>query len=423
MSGRKIFVGSLPDGVSEATLRSTFQSYGQIEDTYIKQGCEPGRQWAFITFATAEQAMSAKEQCDRALTFPGMDRPCDVMVARNQGMYGQPSEGGGGGGSWHQQQAAPAAAEGPRKIFVGSLPDGTTAEQLQIEFCKYGVITDTYLKEGCEPGRQWAFVTFSSGHEAQLAKVSTDRLLFMPGAARPCEVTLARNQGMYGQGQESAQPVQQVAAPVQAAPGPRKIFVGSLPDGCSEQVLRAEFSSFGHITEVFLKPGCEPGRQWAFVTFAAPEQAAHAKEATDRILFLPGAQKACEVMLAKNQGMYGQDTSGGKGGGGGGHYSQPAGPQVVPPTMGGYGGKNGGGYGKDGGGYGKAPAGQAPAGQPPPPTTPPPAHLTPWRCYHTAAGLPYYHNHSTGVTQWETPPEFQVATTQKGSGKARYSAY
>jgi RNA recognition motif-containing protein len=420
MSGRKIFVGSLPDGVSEATLRSTFQQYGQIEDTFIKQGCEPGRQWAFITFATAEQAMSAKDQCDRALTFPGMDRPCDVMVARNQGMYGQSSDGGGGGGSWPPQQAAPPASEGPRKIFVGSLPDNVTAEQLQMEFSKYGVITDTYIKEGCEPGRQWAFVTFSSGHEAQLAKVSTDRLLFMPGAGRPCEVTLARNQGMYGQaGQEPAQPVQQAVSPVQVAPGPKKIFVGSLPDGCSEQVLRAEFSSFGHITDVYLKQGCEPGRQWAFVTFAAPEQAAHAKEATDRILFLPGAQKACEVMLAKNQGMYGQDSM--KGGGGGPH-PQAGGPHVVPPTMGGYGGKNGGGgYGKDGGGYGKAPS-----GQPPPPTTPPPAHLTPWRCYQTAAGLPYYHNHSTGVTQWETPPEFQVADGSgkgKGSGKARYSAY
>lgn len=414
MSGRKIFVGSLPDGVSEATLRSTFQQFGLIEDTYIKQGCEPGRQWAFITFATAEQAMSAKEQCDRALTFPGMDRPCDVMVARNQGMYGQ-NDGGGGGGSWSPQQAAPPASEGPKKIFVGSLPDNVTAEQLQMEFCKYGVITDTYIKEGCEPGRQWSFVTFSSGQEAQLAKVSTDRVLFMPGAARPCEVTLARNQGMYGQGgQDSAQPVQQAVAPVQVAAGPKKIFVGSLPDNCSEQVLRAEFSSFGHITDVFLKTGCEPGRQWGFVTFAASEQAAHAKEATDRILFLPGAQKACEVMLAKNQGMYGQDNM--KGGGGGPHQ-QASGPQVVPPTMGGYGGKNGGGYGKDGGGYGKAPA-----GQPPPPTTPPPSHLTPWRNYHTAAGLPYYHNHSTGATQWETPPEFQVAS-QKGSGKGRYSAY
>ena len=35
-------------------------------------------------------------------------------------------------------------------------------------------------------------------------------------------------------------------------------------------------------------------------------EAKRAKEATDKILQLPGASKPCEVMLAKNQGMYGQ---------------------------------------------------------------------------------------------------------------------
>jgi len=28
--------------------------------------------------------------------------------------------------------------------------------------------------------------------------------------------------------------------------------------------------------------------------------------------------------------------------------------------------------------------------------------------YKTAAGLPYYHNNSTGVTTWECPPDLQV---------------
>ncbi|CAK0808414.1 unnamed protein product [Prorocentrum cordatum] len=208
MSGRKIFVGSLPDGVSEATLRSTFQSYGQIEDgtdTYIKQGCEPGRQWAFITFATAEQAMSAKEQCDRALTFPGMDRPCDVMVARTESGDVWPALRR----RWRRWILAPATGRacggrGPqedlRGVAAGRHDGGAAADRVLQVWRDHRHVPQG--GPGCEPGRQWAFVTFSSGHEAQLAKVSTDRLLFMPGAARPCEVTLARNQGMYGQGQE-----------------------------------------------------------------------------------------------------------------------------------------------------------------------------------------------------------------------------
>lgn len=357
---RKVFVGSLPNGVSDITLRATFQQYGQIEDVFVKQGCEPGRQWAFVTFATPEQAQFAKESCDRVLTFPGMDRPCDVMVAKNQGMFGQT-------GSESASAPAPMAAEGPKKIFVGGLPDGIVDSQLRTEFSRYGQVVDTFVKQGCEPGRQWAFVSFSSHQEAQLAKVSTDRILVMPGSSRACEVTLARNQGQFGQDPVTA------AAPAAAAPlgvgsGPRKIFVGSLPDNISEAILRSEFDRFGQVIDIFLKTGCEPGRQWAFVTYASPEQANLAKESTDRILVLPGSDRTCEVMLARNQGLNGTDPMG----------------------------------------RGKL----ADAAQPPPPATPAPMHLmSPWRCYQTEAGLPYYHNHLTGVTQWERPPEFQVAAT------------
>merc|ERR1719401_496639 len=34
-------------------------------------------------------AQLAKDATDRILQFPGTDRPCDVMVAKNQGMFGQ----------------------------------------------------------------------------------------------------------------------------------------------------------------------------------------------------------------------------------------------------------------------------------------------------------------------------------------------
>jgi len=380
MAPRKVFVGSLPNGISDITLRATFQQYGQIEDVFVKQGCEAGRQWAFITYATPEQAQFAKESCDRILTFPGMDRPCDVMVAKNQGMFGQqsldqPSQGAFGQQTMDQSGMVAAGGDGPKKIFVGSLPDGITDSQLRTEFSRYGQVVDTFVKQGCEPGRQWAFVTFSTSQEAQLAKVSTDRILVMPGSSRACEVTLARNQGPFGQDPlNQPQPYsgggfqdQMAPAPVSGG-GPRKIFVGSLPDNISETVLRSEFERFGQVVDVFLKTGCEPGRQWAFVTYASPEQATLAKESTDRILVLPGADRTCEVMLARNQGLNGTE----------------------PMTRGGGGGK-------------------IPASQPPPPSTPAPMHLmSPWRCYQTEAGLPYYHNHLTGATQWERPAEFQA---------------
>mmetsp|Transcript_97297 Transcript_97297/g.303007 ORF Transcript_97297/g.303007 Transcript_97297/m.303007 type:complete len:394 (+) Transcript_97297:59-1240(+) len=393
MAARKVFVGSLPNGVSDVTLRATFQQYGQVEDVYVKQGCEPGRQWAFITFASPDQAQFAKESCDRILTFPGMDRPCDVIFAKNQGMFGQQSMDHGAAAG----PAAPSGAvEGPKKIFVGSLPDGITDSQLRTEFSRYGQVVDTYVKQGCESGRQWAFVTFGTSQEAQMAKVSTDRILVMPGSSRACEVTLARNQGQFGQdtlsGQGGMHPqaaMIQMAAPAQVSQGPRKIFVGSLSDNISETILRSEFERFGQIVDVFLKTGCEPGRQWAFITYASPDQASLAKESTDRVLVLPGSDRTCEVMLARNQGTNGTDPLRG-------------GPAT---TMGGMGGK---------------------MGQPPPPAGPAPMHLmSGWRCYQTDAGLPYYHNHLTGATKWERPAEFQASATAMMSvpSAVRYAPY
>jgi RNA recognition motif-containing protein len=363
MAGRKIFVGSLPDGCQEETVRNEFGKYGEIEEIFIKEKAEPGRQWAFVTYATAQQAQDAKDGSDRVLQFPGAERPCDVMIAKNQGKFGQTNDG--------SSASAPAAA-GPKKIFVGSLPDNITEEAVREEFSKFGQISDIFLKAGCEPGKQWGFVSYSSHEEALMAKTSTDKVLRFPDSEKTCEVMLARNQGMNGQ-----DPMNQPAYS-NVPQGPVKLFIGTLPDSITDEILRAEFSRFGQIVDTHLKTGCESGKQWAFLTFATAAQAQQAKESTDRQLVIEGATNPCEVMFAKNQGKYGQDQGQGHSGHGG-------------FSMGG---------------------GQPPAyGQPPPP----PVQYPGWVTYFTATGLPYYHNHATGVTQWEMPREIQYAAMAQQS--------
>mmetsp|Transcript_113045 Transcript_113045/g.314632 ORF Transcript_113045/g.314632 Transcript_113045/m.314632 type:complete len:525 (+) Transcript_113045:147-1721(+) len=402
---RKIFVGSLPADIVEATLREEFARYGTIEDIYIKEGCDPGRQWAFVTFSHPEQALNAVQSTNGILQFPGSFKPCEVTLARNQGLFGQdPIMGNAPTMEVNYSPDSQAISSSqPRKIFVGSLPDNITDLVLQTEFSKYGDITDVFVKTGCETNRQWAFVTFATSEQAQNAKVSCDRILTFPGSDRPCEVTIARHQGLFGKDSTEASamlaPAYGSVAPV-ADTRPRKIFIGSLPDSITDTALRAEFSKYGQIMDLFLKQGQESGRQWAFVTYATADQAHYAKETTDRVLMFPGADRACEVTLARNQGKFGQAPLSSFGG-------SPGGSSVLPV--------------------------QIPEGpQPPPPSTPPPPHLTPWRMYRTASGLPYYHNASTGVTQWEVPPDFQVPgqvnplyapQPAAAYGQQRYSPY
>ncbi|CAE7235169.1 Celf1 [Symbiodinium pilosum] len=179
---RKIFVGSLPNQVTEELLRAEFDRFGDIDEIFIKEGCPLGKQWAFVTFASPDAASAAKEATDRLLKLPGAERACDVMLAKNQG---NPAA----------VEVSPAA---PRKIFVGSLPDGIQEQELRIEFSKYGSIEDLFIKPGCEPGRQWAFVTFDSPSDAAQAQEATNGKLHMEGSSRPCEAGLSmRGLGRY----------------------------------------------------------------------------------------------------------------------------------------------------------------------------------------------------------------------------------
>jgi len=430
---KKIFVGSLPDGIQESTLRAEFSGFGVIEEVFIKPGCEPGRQWAFVTFQRHDQAQAAAVATNNVLMFPGCVKTCEVTLARNQGMFGQGTLSSQHAGGQPQTVYPPtrgaitAAAPAPKKIFVGSLPDGIDDATLRLEFSKYGDVGEIFIKPGCEIGRQWAFVTFATPEQAQYAKDACDRVLMFPGGIKPCEVTLAKNQGMFGQepldgtGKGAGGRLQRQVPAAHVAyqgevqqilsEGPKKVFVGSLPDNITEMHLRAEFSKYGHVIDVYIKPNCEPGRQWAFVTFATPAQAQSAKDATDRVLTFPGSAGPCEVMLAKNQGKFGQAPIQSFG-----HTAPQAihvAPQHIMPVA----------VQPPVGHVVHMPATLAqpppPAAVPPPPETPPPAHLTPWRMYKTVAGLPYYHNSVTGVTQWDCPPELQ-ATPAAG---IRYSPY
>lgn len=286
---------------------------------------------------------------------------------------------------------APMAVNPNRKIFVGSLPNNVTDAELRQEFGKYGTISDIHLNnKAVEENRQWCFITFDSPEQAQAAKTHADRVLKFPGSDRVCEVTLAKHQGMFGQDAIGGEGIVGVAV----MPGPKKIFCGSLPQSCTIDDLKREFGRFGQVIDVHLnsKP-CDPGKNWAFITFAAPDQALAAKDGTDKILSFPGSERACEVMMAKNQGKHGQD---------------PMSTQPTPAAVSAY--------------PGLAVAagfpGMAAYGYPQMfPTMASPFGST-WRTYQTAAGLPYYHNHATGQTQWECPPDLQASMAGAGMAGA-----
>jgi len=136
----------------------------------------------------------------------------------------------------------------------------------------------------------------------------------------------------------------------------------------------AYVSPFGHRLVTVVPSGLSPGHYFSAL-YEIPQQNQPQQAPMAPVMGTPVSTVSTEPKSATEMGYAAQP-----------HVAQPP-PPVAPPQG----------------------AQPPPPAAPPPPTTPPPAHLTPWRAYATAAGLPYYHNSTTGVTQWECPPDLKAA--------------
>lgn len=97
MSNSKLYVGNLSFNTTEGELRSHFEQFGSVTDTYVAMDKMTGRPrgFAFVTMGTPEEAKLAAEKSN------GVDlggRPLTVNEARPKEENGGRSFGGGGGG-------------------------------------------------------------------------------------------------------------------------------------------------------------------------------------------------------------------------------------------------------------------------------------------------------------------------------------
>lgn len=98
MSNSKLYVGNLSFNTTEGELRSHFEQFGSVTDTYVAMDKMTGRPrgFAFVTMGTAEEAKLAAEKTN------GVDlggRPLTVNEARpKEDSGGGRGFGGGGGG-------------------------------------------------------------------------------------------------------------------------------------------------------------------------------------------------------------------------------------------------------------------------------------------------------------------------------------
>jgi len=155
--GRKIFIHNVSEEATYEDFQEAVEKHGEVTDFF-----NPGRGFAFITYSTNDEAQACIAAMDNSEVA---GRTIQMNIARPKGEKGGDRGGrgggrgrGGGGGGGRREEIEGA------KLFVHNVSEETGADELKKAFGKHGTITDAY-----NPGKGFAFISFSSPDEAQAA--------------------------------------------------------------------------------------------------------------------------------------------------------------------------------------------------------------------------------------------------------------
>ncbi|HVJ15891.1 MAG TPA: hypothetical protein VM686_10620 [Polyangiaceae bacterium] len=163
---RKLFVAGLPESITEDVLRQLFEATGgKVVDVSLPRDRNTGRPrgFGFVTFATADEAMSARSALDGSLQA---GRAISVRPFSSE----PPRRGEGG-----RPEPGAASASEDRTLYVGNLPyDVTQQEVMQLfDDNAAGPVVRVHLPAGPDGRlRGFGFVTLASAEAANSAIIA-----------------------------------------------------------------------------------------------------------------------------------------------------------------------------------------------------------------------------------------------------------
>jgi len=289
--GRKIFIHNVSEESTYEDFQEVVEKHGEVTDFF-----NPGRGFAFITYSTAEEAQACIKAMDN--TEVG-GRNIQMNIARPKGEKPAPGTGG-------KRQEAPEGC----KLFVHGITQETDNYSLKAAFEAHGIVTDAY-----NPGKGFAFVTYSKPAEAQAAIAAME-------GTEVCGCYITLNVAKPRGGGDT--PGGRGGRGGKAGGGGRreevegaKLFVHNVSEDTAQEDLWNAFAEHGTVTDAY-----NPGRGFAFVTFASAEDAQKAMNALEG-QEVCGREIQCNVAKPREQkdgggrGGRGGARGGGRGGRGG----------------------------------------------------------------------------------------------------------
>lgn len=266
----RVFLNGLPNGTTNDALKAFFSAFGQVKDVFYKQP----NSYGFVTFETEAEMFAALAQ--KPLVFNNDEITAEVAKPKGPrgGDRGPPVHSQshyspyGGGGGYQAPYGAPSpyggyqappqresrahsssrSSEPNTRLFIGALGPDTTDDSLRAYFAQFGEVIDIFRPGGATGS--FGFCTYGTPQDMFKALATAEHVLDgttirvteaepKPGQGGP------RGGGGGGGGHSSA-------------PREHRIFVGSIMEDVNDDDVRAHFSSFGAIKDVY-----RPGRQKA----------------------------------------------------------------------------------------------------------------------------------------------------------------
>jgi nucleolin len=171
---RKLFVAGLPESISEDVLRQLFEATGgKVVDVSLPRDRATGRPrgFGFVTFATSEEAIAARDKLDGSLQA-GRAISVRPFSSEPPRRGDGPSPGPGGGmGAGAGAGAGPQMTE-DRTLYVGNLPYDTSQQEMTQIFTdnNVGPVARIHLPVGPDGRlRGFGFITMGTAEAANEA--------------------------------------------------------------------------------------------------------------------------------------------------------------------------------------------------------------------------------------------------------------
>lgn len=301
----RIFVGHIPEEVTEEMLRTHFSSFGTLLKCFkpntgsrsVGQTSPPG--YAFVTFSSHKEkhlclaqedhtveghtlrVMEAKPKPASAGGFGGGFGGSSSFGGAPRG-YGAGAGAGGFGGAYGGSPYGGSASYGagasgasrnfvahgqdevnPKRVFISHIAPAINDGNLRGHFSQFGVITDVFIPQpqpadsSAEDPKGFAYVSFEDSTSVYRTLAVKEHLI----------------QGARVDVQEARPKSSRRQAPPQQRGGPRdaRVFVGKIPKHVTDDIVGGHFSQFGEVKE-FYRPrdqNARDGLAFGFLTYTS----------------------------------------------------------------------------------------------------------------------------------------------------------